>query len=54
MPQLNPTPWFFILITAWTMFILFSPVKTPNYTHLNNPTPQTFKNLSKSWLWPWP
>nr|YP_010481002.1 ATP synthase F0 subunit 8 [Rhinella marina]UVN16278.1 ATP synthase F0 subunit 8 [Rhinella marina] len=54
MPQLDPAPWFFILFTAWTVFIMFSPMKTSNYTHLNDPTPKTFKGLNKPWSWPWP
>nr|YP_009161749.1 ATP synthase F0 subunit 8 [Bufo stejnegeri]AKS28295.1 ATP synthase F0 subunit 8 [Bufo stejnegeri] len=54
MPQLDPAPWFFILFSAWMVFILISPVKTSNYTLLNDPTPKPFKGLNKPWHWPWP
>nr|AGN71319.1 ATP synthase F0 subunit 8 [Leptophryne borbonica] len=54
MPQLNPAPWFFILLSSWTLFILLSPMKMPNYSHLNNPTPKSTKSFNKPWSWPWP
>nr|YP_010131784.1 ATP synthase F0 subunit 8 [Leptodactylus fallax]QPZ94304.1 ATP synthase F0 subunit 8 [Leptodactylus fallax] len=54
MPQLDPTPWFFILVTSWFIFITMTTAKVSKYHHLNNPSPQAFKGLSKPWTWPWP
>nr|QBA55908.1 ATP synthase F0 subunit 8 [Pithecopus megacephalus] len=54
MPQLNPSPWFFILLSSWIILILFAPIKMSKFIHLNNPTMKSHKNTTKSWHWPWP
>nr|WAB69973.1 ATP synthase F0 subunit 8 [Tepuihyla edelcae] len=53
MPQLDPTPWFSILIVSWLILIVFTP-KVSKYLNLNDPNPQTYKGLNKPWSWPWP
>nr|ALN11506.1 ATP synthase F0 subunit 8 [Melanophryniscus simplex] len=54
MPQLDPAPWFFVLTSAWMIFILFSTAKVSKYHNLNDPSLKTYKGLNKSWSWPWP
>nr|AWG47143.1 ATP synthase F0 subunit 8 [Anomaloglossus surinamensis] len=54
MPQLDPSPWFFILLTSWTVFLIFSTLKTSKYTFLNDPFSLHHKDSNKPWPWPWP
>nr|WAB70168.1 ATP synthase F0 subunit 8 [Osteocephalus aff. taurinus DO-2022] len=54
MPQLDPMPWFSILIVSWLILILFSPIKVSKYQNLNDPNHKTYKGLNKPWHWPWP
>ncbi|YP_006665913.1 ATP synthase F0 subunit 8 (mitochondrion) [Oryzias melastigma] len=54
MPQLNPAPWFAILIFSWLVFLIFIPQKVLAYKFLNEPAPQNVKKSSSTnWLWPW-
>nr|AJW75186.1 ATP synthase F0 subunit 8 [Oostethus brachyurus] len=54
MPQLNPSPWFAILIFSWTVLATIVPMKIMAHKSPNNPsalesdTPQ-----NKFWSWPW-
>nr|AGN71450.1 ATP synthase F0 subunit 8 [Phyllomedusa tomopterna] len=54
MPQLDPSPWFYILLLSWTFIILLSPIKLSKFIHLNNPAVESHKNTTKTWFWPWP
>ncbi|YP_009473029.1 ATP synthase F0 subunit 8 (mitochondrion) [Phyllobates terribilis] len=54
MPQLDPSPWFFILLSSWMIFLLFSPTKISKHYFINDPNSKTSKGLNKSWSWPWP
>nr|WAB70181.1 ATP synthase F0 subunit 8 [Trachycephalus coriaceus] len=54
MPQLDPMPWFSILIASWLIFLVFSPIKVSKYQNLNDPNQKTYKGLNKPWYWPWP
>nr|ALN11519.1 ATP synthase F0 subunit 8 [Hyloxalus yasuni] len=54
MPQLDPSPWFFILVSSWLIFILLSPIKVTSYHFLNDPSSKTYEGLNKPWSWPWP
>nr|AGN71358.1 ATP synthase F0 subunit 8 [Nyctimystes kubori] len=54
MPQLDPMPWFFILMASWTIFLLLAPAKLTKLQHLNDPTPKPHKSSTNSWTWPWP
>nr|YP_009227619.1 ATP synthase F0 subunit 8 [Turdus philomelos]AGI51094.1 ATP synthase F0 subunit 8 [Turdus philomelos] len=54
MPQLNPGPWFFIMLTSWfTLSLILQPKLlsfiTPN--PLSNKTPTAPKTTP--WTWPW-
>nr|ASV48073.1 ATP synthase F0 subunit 8 [Dendrobates leucomelas] len=53
MPQLDPSPWFFILFITWSAFLLFSPTKIAKHYFLNDPATKSAKNTSNSWTWPW-
>nr|UAM92674.1 ATP synthase F0 subunit 8 [Monopterus albus] len=54
MPQLNPAPWFYILIFSWLVFILIIPHKVVAHTYPNPPTSKTTENpKTESWSWPW-
>nr|YP_009489404.1 ATP synthase F0 subunit 8 [Anomaloglossus surinamensis]AWG47104.1 ATP synthase F0 subunit 8 [Anomaloglossus surinamensis] len=54
MPQLDPSPWFFIFLFSWTTFLIFSTLKTSKYTFPNDPFNLYHKNGNKPWSWPWP
>nr|YP_009243186.1 ATP synthase F0 subunit 8 [Etroplus suratensis]AMR00361.1 ATP synthase F0 subunit 8 [Etroplus suratensis]AOR40966.1 ATPase subunit 8 [Etroplus suratensis] len=54
MPQLNPAPWFAILVFAWLIFLTIIPPKILGHSFPNEPTPQsTQKPQTESWTWPW-
>nr|YP_010234506.1 ATP synthase F0 subunit 8 [Acanthodactylus guineensis]QTA72685.1 ATP synthase F0 subunit 8 [Acanthodactylus guineensis] len=53
MPQLNPTPWFFIFMMVWiTLIMLLTKIifnKNPSLPVQQISTP----NIN-FWIWPWP
>nr|BBE36968.1 ATP synthase F0 subunit 8 [Sillago parvisquamis] len=54
MPQLNPDPWFAILMFSWTIFLFFLPPKVMGHTFPNAPSPQSLKKGEAApWNWPW-
>nr|YP_010037330.1 ATP synthase F0 subunit 8 [Sebastes oculatus]QQW48127.1 ATP synthase F0 subunit 8 [Sebastes oculatus] len=54
MPQLNPTPWFAILIFSWMVFLAIIPAKVTAHTFPNTPTLQSAeKAKTDPWTWPW-
>nr|QJS52764.1 ATP synthase F0 subunit 8 [Zenarchopterus buffonis] len=54
MPQLNPTPWFFILLMTWIVFLTIIPPKIMAHVFPNNPyIYSTKKTKTESWNWPW-
>nr|WNH19987.1 ATP synthase F0 subunit 8 [Gymnothorax melatremus] len=54
MPQLNPNPWFMILVFSWLVFLLIAPTKVMSHTFNNEPNPQTTKDTTTNpWNWPW-
>nr|QOD98138.1 ATP synthase F0 subunit 8 [Phalacrocorax pelagicus]BAE44346.1 F0-ATP synthase subunit 8 [Phalacrocorax capillatus]BCD55873.1 ATP synthase subunit 8 [Phalacrocorax pelagicus pelagicus] len=54
MPQLNPNPWFFILLTSWLTFSLLIQPKLLSFTTTNPPSNKT-TTITKNnpWTWPW-
>nr|YP_007183115.1 ATP synthase F0 subunit 8 [Neophema chrysogaster]AFN22134.1 ATP synthase F0 subunit 8 [Neophema chrysogaster] len=54
MPQLNPNPWFSIMIMTWLTFSLIIQPKTLSFTPTNTPTNKT-PSITKNhpWVWPW-
>nr|YP_004734377.1 ATP synthase F0 subunit 8 [Distichodus sexfasciatus]BAK40902.1 ATPase subunit 8 [Distichodus sexfasciatus] len=54
MPQLNPTPWFAILIFSWLIFLTIIPPKVMKHIFNNEPTTLSTKKLTpEPWNWPW-
>nr|BAX09180.1 ATPase subunit 8 [Enneapterygius etheostomus] len=54
MPQLNPSPWFAILVFSWLVFLAIIPSKILAYKFPNDfSTPSTEKVKSHPWNWPW-
>nr|WNH37578.1 ATP synthase F0 subunit 8 [Etmopterus bigelowi] len=54
MPQLNPHPWFLILIFSWIFFLMILPKKVMMHSFNNNPTTKsTKKPKPQHWNWPW-
>nr|BAG69502.1 ATPase subunit 8 [Pseudetroplus maculatus] len=54
MPQLNPAPWFAILIFAWLVFLTVIPPKVLGHSFPNDPTSQSaHEPLMEPWNWPW-
>nr|AYC65814.1 ATP synthase F0 subunit 8 [Betadevario ramachandrani] len=54
MPQLNPNPWFAILIFSWLIFLAIIPTKIMNHIQPNDPALTTTKTQkNNSWNWPW-
>nr|YP_002519668.1 ATP synthase F0 subunit 8 [Melichthys vidua]AGR91790.1 ATP synthetase subunit 8 [Melichthys niger]AGR91792.1 ATP synthetase subunit 8 [Melichthys niger]AGR91794.1 ATP synthetase subunit 8 [Melichthys niger]AGR91796.1 ATP synthetase subunit 8 [Melichthys niger]WNH17971.1 ATP synthase F0 subunit 8 [Melichthys niger] len=54
MPQLNPAPWFAILVFSWLVFLTILPPKVMAHVFPNESSPQnTEKPKTESWNWPW-
>nr|YP_001491361.1 ATP synthase F0 subunit 8 [Trixiphichthys weberi]BAF51885.1 ATPase subunit 8 [Trixiphichthys weberi] len=54
MPQLNPAPWFAILVFSWLVFLTIFPPKVLSHTYPNEPSPQsTDTTKTDTWTWPW-
>nr|YP_009110307.1 ATP synthase F0 subunit 8 [Choerodon schoenleinii]AIX11439.1 ATP synthase subunit 8 [Choerodon schoenleinii]AWW89568.1 ATP synthase F0 subunit 8 [Choerodon schoenleinii] len=54
MPQLNPAPWFAILVFTWLVFLTILPRKVLAHSFTNEPTAQsTEKPKTEPWNWPW-
>nr|ABQ65583.1 ATP synthase F0 subunit 8 [Otidiphaps nobilis] len=54
MPQLNPNPWFPIMLLSWLAFFLIIQPKLLSFIPTNPPsnkTPATTKTTP--WAWPW-
>nr|ABX46780.1 ATPase subunit 8 [Batrachoseps gabrieli] len=54
MPQLNPSPWLFIFIMSWMIYLIILIPKVGNLKMLNEPmTPDTSVSTTQPWNWPW-
>nr|YP_009355524.1 ATP synthase F0 subunit 8 [Plesiops nakaharae]BAX03829.1 ATPase subunit 8 [Plesiops nakaharae]BBU25882.1 ATPase subunit 8 [Plesiops nakaharae] len=54
MPQLDPSPWLFIMATSWLTFLLLIPSKLMAHQYPHDPSPQNAeKPKTTSWDWPW-
>nr|QIA97279.1 ATPase 8 [Peucaea humeralis]QIA97280.1 ATPase 8 [Peucaea humeralis]QIA97281.1 ATPase 8 [Peucaea humeralis] len=54
MPQLNPNPWFFIMIASWLTFSLIIQPKILSFVTMNplsNKRPAV--PSTTPWTWPW-
>nr|QOD97553.1 ATP synthase F0 subunit 8 [Lophotis ruficrista] len=54
MPQLNPNPWFFIMLMTWLTLSLIIQPKLLHFIPSNPPSTLT-STTSKTtpWSWPW-
>nr|YP_008758450.1 ATP synthase F0 subunit 8 [Notorynchus cepedianus]BAO02730.1 ATP synthase F0 subunit 8 [Notorynchus cepedianus] len=54
MPQLNPHPWFIILMFSWMIFLSIMPKKIMHHLFNDNPMPKNIKKPKpEPWNWPW-
>nr|BBC54733.1 ATPase subunit-8 [Candidia barbata] len=54
MPQLNPDPWFAVLVFSWVIFLTVIPTKILSHITPNEPTPMNGKkHKAEPWDWPW-
>nr|YP_009685560.1 ATP synthase F0 subunit 8 [Scriptaphyosemion guignardi]QDT76421.1 ATP synthase F0 subunit 8 [Scriptaphyosemion guignardi] len=54
MPQLDPAPWFYILVISWLVFITLIPSKVLAHPAHNDPNTQSAeKPMTSPWNWPW-
>nr|YP_009721055.1 ATP synthase F0 subunit 8 [Aptenodytes patagonicus]QGM79853.1 ATP synthase F0 subunit 8 [Aptenodytes patagonicus]QOJ46714.1 ATP synthase F0 subunit 8 [Aptenodytes patagonicus] len=54
MPQLNPNPWFLIMLTSWLTFSLIIQPKLMTFTSTNPPSNKTSTATKTTpWTWPW-
>nr|BCO16520.1 ATPase subunit 8 [Gehyra marginata] len=52
MPQLNPSPWFFMFMTLWLITLMLKPIMT-SLTHIDPPKPHQPHHQPNSWTWTW-
>nr|QOD97907.1 ATP synthase F0 subunit 8 [Dromas ardeola] len=54
MPQLNPNPWFFIMLTSWLIFSLIIQPKLLSFIPTNPPLNKASTTTKiMPWTWPW-
>nr|NP_443337.1 ATP synthase F0 subunit 8 [Percopsis transmontana]UXB58982.1 ATP synthase F0 subunit 8 [Percopsis transmontana]BAB70148.1 ATPase subunit 8 [Percopsis transmontana] len=54
MPQLNPSPWFMVLVFSWLVFLTILPPKIVAHTFPNDPAAQSTETTkTEPWSWPW-
>nr|YP_009312130.1 ATP synthase F0 subunit 8 [Chagunius chagunio]BAV71501.1 ATPase subunit 8 [Chagunius chagunio] len=54
MPQLNPSPWFAILLLSWMTFLIIIPAKVLAHNSPNEPVPvSTEEHKTEPWTWSW-
>nr|AAP92020.1 ATPase 8 [Serranus psittacinus]AAP92022.1 ATPase 8 [Serranus psittacinus]AAP92024.1 ATPase 8 [Serranus psittacinus] len=54
MPQLNPSPWFIIMVFSWLVFLVVIPPKIMSYVFPNELNVNIAKTSDEdTWGWPW-
>nr|YP_003456996.1 ATP synthase F0 subunit 8 [Rhynchactis macrothrix]BAI77304.1 ATPase subunit 8 [Rhynchactis macrothrix] len=54
MPQLNPSPWFNIMIFSWLVFLIILLPKILAHNTPYEPSPETAEApKAQPWIWPW-
>nr|YP_001650779.1 ATP synthase F0 subunit 8 [Aulorhynchus flavidus]BAF74903.1 ATPase subunit 8 [Aulorhynchus flavidus] len=55
MPQLNPAPWFTLMIFSWLVLLIIIPPKVTAHVFPNTLTTQNaLAHPKNTWTWPWP
>nr|QZL13639.1 ATP synthase F0 subunit 8 [Electrophorus voltai] len=52
MPQLDPSPWFLILLFTWIIFTTMPLLKLMKHDFINEPMHMN-PTSPKTWTWPW-
>ncbi|YP_009944822.1 ATP synthase F0 subunit 8 (mitochondrion) [Aphelocoma coerulescens] len=54
MPQLNPNPWFFILLISWLTYSMVIQPKLASFISMNPPSDKIQTTPTTTpWTWPW-
>nr|UPI52503.1 ATP synthase F0 subunit 8 [Rallus obsoletus yumanensis] len=54
MPQLNPHPWFYIMLVSWLILPLIIQPKLLSFSSTNPIHSKPLSNTKKQpWTWPW-
>nr|AAD56460.1 ATPase 8 [Piaya melanogaster] len=54
MPQLNPNPWFLIMMLTWFTFLLIIQPKLLSFMQANSPSiKHSLPHKTTPWTWPW-
>nr|YP_009388928.1 ATP synthase F0 subunit 8 [Cyrtopodion scabrum]BAX77914.1 ATPase subunit8 [Cyrtopodion scabrum] len=53
MPQLNPEPWFMVLMSSWTIMLLMLMPLIIKASPLNPPARNTSTYNQSPWNWTW-
>nr|YP_009053850.1 ATP synthase F0 subunit 8 [Pycnonotus melanicterus]AHN95363.1 ATP synthase F0 subunit 8 [Pycnonotus melanicterus] len=54
MPQLNPNPWFFIMLTSWLTYTMIIQPKILSFVTTNPPSNKMPEIPNTTpWSWPW-
>nr|UQJ78832.1 ATP synthase F0 subunit 8 [Rasbora argyrotaenia] len=54
MPQLNPIPWFTILLFSWAILLIITPIKVLDNIQPNDPILLEIKKYQDlDWIWLW-
>nr|BAD89193.1 ATPase subunits 8 [Chirocentrus dorab]BBF17081.1 ATPase subunit 8 [Chirocentrus dorab]BBU25492.1 ATPase subunit 8 [Chirocentrus dorab] len=54
MPQLDPSPWFAILVFSWAIFLMILPPKVLAHQFNNEPTLKSTEAAKpEPWMWSW-
>nr|ANH55810.1 ATP synthase F0 subunit 8 [Grandisonia alternans]ANH55847.1 ATP synthase F0 subunit 8 [Grandisonia alternans] len=53
MPQLNPNPWFLIMILSWAILMIITLPKTIKHKPTNPISQLTLEKQTTTWNWPW-
>nr|WNH23016.1 ATP synthase F0 subunit 8 [Gobiosoma bosc] len=55
MPQLNPSPWFAMLVFSWLVFLTIVVPKVLPHTFPSEPGAQSTQDpKTNPWTWQWP
>nr|YP_009944112.1 ATP synthase F0 subunit 8 [Dicrurus megarhynchus]QOD95956.1 ATP synthase F0 subunit 8 [Dicrurus megarhynchus] len=54
MPQLNPGPWFFIMMASWLTYSMIIQPKLLSFISMNPPSNKLYTPTTTTpWTWPW-